>query len=107
MSCLSITLTTPVILAFSDWQAHPPLLETWLQGEVKTRVNWTCMGGDWVTTNGTDTYPSLQSELSETPITAPSLPARPSLATDSGGQCLAGSPPQLLYLALPALNLPP
>lgn len=80
MSCLSITLTTPVILAFSDWQAHPPLLETW---------------------------PSLQSELSETPITAPSLPARPSLATDSGGQCLAGSPPQLLYLALPALNLPP
>lgn len=66
MSCLSSTLTTPVTLAFSDWQAHPPLLETW---------------------------PSLQSELSETPITAPSPPARPSLATDSGGQCLTGSPP--------------
>lgn len=29
-------LTTPVILTFSDWQAHPPLLETWLWGEEKT-----------------------------------------------------------------------
>lgn len=28
-------LTTPAILAFSAWLAHPLLLETWLWGEKK------------------------------------------------------------------------
>lgn len=59
-----------------------------------------------MTTGEMDTYPRLQSELSEAPITAPSLPARPALATDSGGQCLAGSPPQVLCLALPTPQSP-
>lgn len=76
-------------------------------GEKKGDMNKVYLGGRRrVTTGEMDTYPNLQSELSEAPITAPSPPARPSLATDSGGQCLAGSSPHLLCLSLPAPQPP-
>lgn len=56
-------IPAPGVLAFGGWRVHP------------------C-------------WRPLSPVLSvEAPITAPSLPVRPALATGSGGQCLAGSPP--------------
>lgn len=69
-------IPAPGVLAFGGWRVHP----CWRP--------WS---------------PVLSLEA---PITAPSLPVRPALATGSGGQCLAGSPPGG-PLALPAPRLPP